>query len=508
MITTLLHNSAGKWLPLTIVSVALCFNCGCRSLNHWWNNGLRVGPNYCEPDTRIADSFSEVESPRINPSEMGDPEWWRVFNDPVLNELIEGVYDQNLSLKQAVWRVEEARAIRDVQRGNLFPQQNTATGSFSRNQNSAFSGLPLTTSFWAVGFNSAWEVDLWGRLRRNVTAANANLDASVHDYDFVLVTLIADVASLYIQMRSAEERITLAKKNVESFKGSLKIVKDQREEGVASPLDVVQAESNLLATQALIPRLEFAHRQALNALTVLLGIPPSDITELGSQPGMLPKIPAEVLVGIPAELVTRRPDIRAAERRLHAGFEAIGITEADLYPTFAISGNLGYQSPSLKNLISSSSFTGSVAPAFQWNILNFGRIRNQIRANRARFEQLQLEYQNQVLIAQQEAETSMYDFMKSYEEYELNLKNEKVTRESARIVVEQFVEGGVDFGRVFVVQSNLVQVQDQLVANKANIALALINTYRSLGGGWEIRCNDEEALVPKQDSERVRVPVR
>ncbi len=479
-------KSIARLACVSIILIVLAVNTGCQSLRQWRNNGFKVGPNYSEPAVRVADQYSEFASPRINTAEVVDPNWWSVFDDPVLNELIAHVLQENLSLKQAICRIEEARAIRNIQAANIFPQRNTTTGSYSRNQNNSL-GPPVSTNRWNVAFNSSWELDLWGKIRRNITAANANLDSTVKDYDFLVVTLIGDVASLYIQIRSAEERIELAKKNVKSFEGSLRIAKTQKDEGVASPLDVVQAETNLLATQAIIPRLEFIRRQSLNALTVLLGIPPSDITELDGGYGKLPRIPTEVVVGIPAELVTRRPDIRAAERALHASFEAIGIAEAELYPTFSISGNLGYQAPTFRNLFASQSYIAGVTPSFSWNVLNFGRIRNQIKANEAFFQQVQWDFQNRVLQAQQEVETSMFEFIKLHEEYELNAKNEKAAKESARIAVEQFIAGDVDFGRVFVVQSNLVQAQDQLVANRASIALALINTYRSLGGGWEIQ---------------------
>jgi len=263
---------------------------------------------------------------------------------------------------------------------------------------------------------------------------------------------------------------------------------------------VAQAESNLFATQALVPRLEFSQRQALNALAVLTGIPPGEISYLDESSRGLPELQTHVLVGIPADLVRRRPDIRAAERNLKASFEAIGIAESDLYPSFSIAGNLGYQSAELRDLFSTTGFNGGVGPSFSWNILNFGRIKNQVAANEARVHQLRLDFENRVLVAQQEVETSMYEFIKLHEEYEFNLKNERATREAGRVVLEQFKEGDVDFGRVFVVQSNLVQAQDTLVANRASIALALINTYVSLGGGWEIRCERSSSSQMLQPS--------
>lgn len=488
-------KSSLRFFSLLLVGFSLIVASGCSSLDYWRNNGFKVGPNYCPPSAPVAAEYSPTESAIIRSEQVVDPQWWHVFNDPDLNQLIESMLEQNLTLQQASWRIEESRALLAAQATTILPQQNLATGAYQRNQNNAL-GSPVSSDRWSLGFNSSWELDLWGKIRRNIDASQSQLESSVKEYDFAVVTLVSDVASLYIQLRSLEERIDLAKQNIASFQGSLKTAKIRLEEEVASPLDVAQAESNLLATQALIPRLEFSYQQALKSLAVLLAIPPSEITMLNHNGGGgLPAIPTEVIVGIPANLLTRRPDIQAAERNLDAVFQSIGITEAELYPSLAISGNLGYSAGEFRDLLSTSSFNGGIGPSFSWNVLNFGRIKHQVRANEARYNQAKLNFENRVLAAQQEVETSMIEFIKTQEEYQYNLALEKVTRESARIGIEQFKAGDVDFGRLFVVQSNLVQAQDALVANRASIALALINTYRSLGGGWEVRCGNTVGVV-------------
>ena len=476
---------------LLIIAFAVC-QAGCSQISQWRDNGFKVGPNYTQPTAPVSESFSQNDSPLIQNDRVLDPQWWRAFNDQGLNDLVDRVYRENLNLKQATWRIEEARALLAAQKVSLLPQQSQKTGAFSRNQN--IIGFPGTSNQWSRITQSAWELDFWGKFRRGIDAAEAQHSGAIKDYDFALISLIGDVASLYIQIRSLEERIELAKLNVKAFEGSLEIAEARAEEEVASPLDVAQAESNLYLVQALIPQLEFARQQSLKALAVLLAVPPSEIDSLGGEQTGLPEIPLNIVVGVPADLLARRPDIQSAERNLKAAFEQIGITHADLYPSFSISGNLGYASAEFKDLFKSSSFTGSVGPSFSWNVLNFGRIRNQIRANEARFNQLKFQFENLVLAAQQEVETSMIEFIKTKEEYEFNMLNEKSTAEAARIVLEQFKAGDVDFGRVFVVQSNLVQAQDTLVANRAEIAIALINTYRALGGGWEIRCDNFDAV--------------
>ena len=467
---------------------------GCQSVKHWWHNDKMVGPNYCEPNAPVAGEYADAASPMIDTSVSANTRWWSVFADPELDQLIEQVHEQNLPLKAATWRIAESRALRNIAAANRFPQSQSAFGQYAHTQNSlnlatAFPGFPLTIDDWSAGFDASWEIDLWGRIRRNVRAADAQLSASIRDYDFALVTLIGDVASLYVQIRSLDERLELAKKNVELQQGSLSIAVKRFEAGRTSKLDVVQAESNLAATNSLIPQLELARRQSLNALAVLLGTPPGHAEELLSAPGRIPEVPSEVMVGIPAELICRRPDIRSAERLMAAQFEQIGIAEADLYPTFVLGGTLGYQAAKFSDLFDASSFTGTAAPGFRWNILNYGRLRNNIRVQEARVNQIRFDFENQVLIAQREVEDAIVEFIKSSEQYVFDNDNADANREAVELALASYKEGKEDFGRVFVVQTNLVSAQDQLVATKAAMALAVVKTYKALGGGWEIRCD-------------------
>ena len=484
---------------LCVMALLVSTLVGCQGIGHWWHNNKLVGPNYCEPNVPVAGEYTDFDSPTINSALSADSHWWTVFADPQLDQLIGMVYEQNLSLKAATWRIAEARALRNIAAANLLPQNQTAFGQYAHTQNSlnaatAFPGFPLTIDDWSVGFDASWEIDLWGKIRRGVRAADAQLTASVKDYDFALVTLIGDVASLYIQICSLDERLELARKNVELQEGSLDVASKRFEAGRTSKLDVVQGESNLAATKSLIPQLELARRQSLNALAVLLGMPPGQAGELLPSTGTIPDVPTEVMVGIPAELIRRRPDIRSAERLMAAQFEQIGIAEAELYPSFAFSGTLGYQAASFSDLFDSSSFTGTAAPGFRWNILNYGRLRNNIRVQEALVNQVRFDFENKVLVAQQEVEDAIVEFIKSGEQYEFDKDNAEANREAVQLALASYKEGKEDFGRVFVVQSNLVTAQDKLVATKAAMALAVVKTYKSLGGGWEIRC---EGVAPQ-----------
>lgn len=488
---------------LCLVLMCLVYFSGCQNLRqktrYWWNNGKRVGPNYSRPAADVATDYRDADYPSIDSSMLSSYRWWEVFNDPDLNLLIEEVYQQNLTLKAAANRIAESRALRNIAAANLLPQDQFASGRYADTQTSlssptAFPGVPLTIDDWSLGFDATWEIDLWGRIRRGVDAADAQLCASIKDYDFALVTLIGDVASLYVQIRSLDERLVLAKRNVVNQEGNLDIAKRRQEAGRTSKLDVVQAESNLASTRSLIPQLELSRRQALNALAVLLAIPPSEVGFLSEKGGKIPEIPEQAIVGIPADLLLRRPDLRAAERQMAAQFEQIGIAEADLYPTFVISGTLGYQAARFTDLFDTNAFTGTVAPGFRWNLLNFGRLQNNIRVQEARFNQIRFDFENLVLGAQREVEDGIIQFIKYNEQYVFDAQNAKANAEAVELATVLYREGQEDFGRVFVVQSNLVLAQDQLVATKANIALALINTYKALGGGWEIRCEQEQAI--------------
>lgn len=475
--------------PLLLIALC-CTLVGCQSVNHWWKNGLRVGPNYSTPAAPLASEYSNGDASQIDASTVVDPDWWLVFNDPDLNWVIDELRSQNLSLKAACYRIKEAQHLRNIAAANLLPQSQQARADFSHTQSSlnsatVFPGFPLTIDDWSTGFDLGWEVDLWGRIRRGVAASDANVQSLIHDRNFAMVSLIAEATSLYVQIRSFDERIELARRNVELQKGSQRIAKVRFVEGRTAKLDVAQAESNLAATQSLIPQFELARRQLSNALSVLLAVPPSEAPHIFDLPGQIPQVPPKVIVGIPAELICRRPDIRAAERRMAAQFEQIGIAEADLYPTLTVSGTLGYQAARLSDLFESPSFTGTIAPGFRWNILNYGRLKQAIFVEEARFRQIQLDFESTVLDAQREVEDGIIEFIKRNEQYTFDLKTTEANEESVELAIASFKEGKTDFGRVFVVQTNLVNAQDRLVETKAAIALALINTYRALGGGWQ-----------------------
>ncbi|QDU57027.1 efflux transporter outer membrane subunit [Aeoliella mucimassa] len=482
------------WMVLIGVLVTTS---GCMTgVREYFRNGFKVGPNYCKPAAPTSPDWIDSSDERLSSEPADLQAWWTVFDDPCLNECVRLAYSENLTVREAGFRVMEARALRRVAAGDMFPQSQLGTGSFTRTQlsdESGFGGLGGgggQINVWQMGGQLAWELDFWGRFRRAIEAADANLDATVESYDDVLVILIADVASTYVEIRTLQKRIEYAQHNVESLSGSLRIATDLFEGGSTSKLDVAQAQTNLSQTEALVPQLQTQLRQAENRLCVLMGRPPADLSTLLSMSAAeIPSSSPEVVVGIPAELIRRRPDIRQAERLVAQQSALIGVAESDLYPAFSITGNLGYQAPTFSRLFKTSAFTDSVAPGFNWNLLNYGRIRNNVIAEQALFQQRVAQYQNTVLEAQREAEDAIVAFLRSQEQAIALRQSVDSAVESRDLVQEQYRAGRTDFGRVFVAESSLVTQQDSLAVAEGQIASNLVEIYRALGGGWEIRLN-------------------
>ena len=468
---------------------------GCTSIQQWRDNGFKVGPNYFRPIVPVANDWIDSDEPDVVVQQDAIPDWWRVFNDPTLEHLVHTAYQQNLSLRAAGLRVLRARADRDISSGNLFPQSQNFGGEFSRQRVSQTTAnaapfIPRSFDNWQTGFDFSWEIDVWGRLRRAIEAADANLDAQIENYDDILVTLIGDVAATYIELRSFDERLDLAEKNAELQQGSLDLAETRFDEGRVPNLDVQQATSNHADTLALIPSLRRGRRLALNRLAILLGMSPVELAPLLAERRNVPDAPALAVVGIPAELLRRRPDVRAAERSVAAQSAQIGIAKAELYPRFGLVGDISLSSQNFSDLFSSASGAGLIAPGFSWKILNYGRLVNGVRVQELRFQEAVVDYENAVLSAHREVEDAMVQFLESKERIVQLRRSVEAAKNSAELVQIQYAEGQVDFGRVFVLESALVQRQDQLVATEANVAIALVRLYKALGGGWQLRLSN------------------
>ena len=471
-----------------LVTAALCLS-GCTSFSDYVHHGFKVGPEYCGAKAAVAPGWVDAADIRVRSHAADLSRWWCVFNDPALDDLVSHAYNQNINLKEYATRVLQARYTLAIQKGELFPQTQNASGSYQRVAAPADELPPGTPKFsdqWNLGFNLAWELDFWGLYRRQVLSAKAQLDASVENYDAVLVTLLSDVSQYYVQMRQYQEQIELTRRNVKLQRDVLNIVQARFRVGTANELDVDQQQTTLSQTEAQIPALQIQLRQSQDQLCTLMGIPPADLqARLGQRP--IPTAPSEVAVGIPAQLLERRPDIRSAERAAAAQAQQIGIAQAELYPHISITGTLGYSAFNASQLFTPDGFTGSVGPTFQWNIFNYGRIANNVRLQDAKFQQTLLDYRTAVLTANQEAEDGLVAFLRSQEQAKLLTEAVIAADKAFQIVVSQYRVGTVDFNRLAIIEGNLVTAQLSQAQARGAIALGLVQVYRALGGGWEIR---------------------
>lgn len=457
-----------------------------------------VGPDFQQPQVSVLDEWQEEADSGINSqTEEIQARWWTVFNDPVLNTLIDMAYQQNLDLHIAATRIIEARAKLGIAVGGLYPQSQTFNGGATRNKLSnnslnGFNPIDPTFSHFKLGFDAAWELDIWGRLARGVESADSSLLASIANYDDVLVSLTAEVAAAYVQIRTFEERIALAKQNEAIQQRSLTITTVRFDNGATTELDVTQASALLYSTRALTHSLETGLRQSRNALNTLLALPPGDLASILTESGTIPVAPQEVAVGIPIEMIRRRPDIRQAEMQAAAQSALIGVAQGELYPKFGLLGSFGLATTSsggndFGDLFSSDSIVGMLGPVFSWSILNYGRIKNDVRVQDARYQQTIIRYQNSVLLAAQEVEDAMVAFLNAQRQStELEVSVTSSNR-SVDLSLIQYRDGVTDYTRVLNSQDFLVQQQDYYTAVRGDIALSLISMYKALGGGWEIR---------------------
>jgi NodT family efflux transporter outer membrane factor (OMF) lipoprotein len=487
----------GLW-PLVLVIIFLLCRCA-------------VGPDFTRPPVNVSQSWLDASDQRVKTEAAEYRNWWQSFNDAVLNGLIDRAYQENLSLRIAGVRVLEARAKLGIAAGGLYPQTQQAFSSFQYNRlsersPSAVSNSNLSYRQSEIGLMASWELDFWGKFRRAVESADASLLATVADYDSVLVSLSADVANSYIQIRTLQKRLEIAHQNVETQRESLRIAEARFLHGTISELDVEQAKTVLNNTLASIPILEAQLRQAKNALCLLLGLPPSHLADLLGGTSEIPVSPPQVVVGIPIDLLRRRPDIRSAEHLAAAQCAQIGVAKADLYPALSLTGTFGFLSSDvgkfkLSDMFQWKSHAGQAGPSVQWNILNYGRITNNVRVQDARFEQLLIAYQNTVLKAQQEVDDALVAFLRAQEQVGYLAQSTAAAKNSLDLAVVQYREGAKDFTTVVIAQQALLNQQDNLATSLGNISSNLVGVYRALGGGWEIR--EGKDLLPRDVKEEM-----
>ncbi|HEX4591134.1 MAG TPA: TolC family protein [Gemmataceae bacterium] len=543
---------------------------GCTLLSEYLDNGFKVGPNYVRPPVPLSPKWIDEGDPRVAVGCPNLAEWWDVFGDPILADLVRRAYGDNRTLRAAAFHIMATAEQRRIAASELLPQSQTASFSYTHSQVSATGGAatgpsgffgtglappgspppvsvpstpvagqtdpgPGTTTTnvttggitnangtpvgsgvgryfnnWATGLNLSWELDFWGLFRRNLEAANATLDQSVFNRDETAVLVLADVATQYVEIRTLQRRLQLARRNVRQQEPLVALYERRYKQGIANSLPgYAQLRSNLENTRALIPQLEILLREFNNGLCSLLGIPAQDLTAIlgdGTIPGparpedravRIPRpLDEAVVVGIPGEILLQRPDVKAAEQQLRIQAAEIGIAEAEMFPHIGINGSIGLASNQFGRLFEHRSGTGSIGPSLTWNILNYGRLLANIRLQNDVYQQQVNEYQQAILNANQDAENALNAYLRSIEQAE----HLRLSAESAATLTDYLLRqfqtgylppGGADTGafinQLFTALNFQVTQQDAAAQAEGNVALNLILLYRALGGGWQLR---------------------
>ena len=459
--------------------------------------GCSVGPNYKEPSLGAPTAWIEAQQKGVDTRAGELARWWTVFEDPLLNSLVERAVQSNLDLRVAEARIREARAVRASAAAGLWPALDTA-GSYTRSRSSenAFnvpsqggagggaSGIKLERNFYNAGFDANWEIDVFGGVRRGVEAADAILEATEYSRRDVLVTLLGDVARNYIDLRGAQRRLAVARANVKTQQDSLDLTRVRFDAGLASDLDVARAEAQVNATAAQIPNLESAIKEAAYSLDLLLGQAPGALWHELEKELAIPNLPSEVLVGLPSDLLRRRPDIRVAERQLAAATAQVGSAVADLFPKFFLTGLAGMESISAGDWFTAGSRYWSIGPTIRWPIFDAGRIRANIEIRNAQQEQALNQYEKTILAALGDVEKSLVNYSQEQVRYRSLTDAVAANRRAVEMAQELYVRGLNDYLNVLDTQRALYVTETELALSEATMASNLVALYKALGGGW------------------------
>ncbi len=479
-IIDVLDKLPGKRLLLLVLAGNLLLLPACTTL----------GPDYQEPDVAWLQDW-EPGAYAVTTDQAGQKQidlrfWWQLFNDPALNKLIASARQENLQLRIAGLRIFESRALLGIAGSNRYPQVQQIGGAINYVNNQFYGGdSPAPNQSFgnaSVGFNLGWELDFWGRFQRGIESADAAFFASIANQQDVQVLVSAQLTDLYFAYRTTESRIVIAYKNAEIQKRSYEITDTLYRNGENSELDLQQAKTQYLGTLSSIPALEITLLKIRNSLSALLGRPPGEIPELTVTDYKLPVVTTDSIQKIPAKLLNRRPDIRAAAWQVATQSAQIGIAEADYYPAISLLGSIGLSG----NSLGGSSSTGSlqIGPSLKWNIFDYGRIKNNVRVQDARLQQLIESYQDAVLQAAREVDDAAYSIQKTAEQKILVDKAVVASERALEIANIRYREGYADFQRVLDAQrAKFNQAERQLQTHGDHIS-AVIALYKGLGGGW------------------------
>lgn len=466
----------GSYVPACfLLAIVFCL-AGCKA----------VGPDYKPPQTQLSKAWSTPLSDGLSGAAIGVEtveRWWLVFNDPVLAELIDQASRNNLDLKQAEARVRQARAQRGIASAALFPSLGVNAAA-SRSRSSKEAGSGSTSVFYSTGLDASWELDLFGGKRRALESSTASLQASEESLHDVQITLLSDVALNYVEIRSYQELLQITESSVGIRGDTYNLARWRREAGLTTQLDVDQAHLSLEQARAQIPSLRANLEQAKNRLAVLLGKAPGALNEVLSKPGPVPVAPEEVAVGMPADLLRRRPDIRMAERQLAASTAQIGVAKAQLYPGFSLAGTLGLESVEFANLYTASARAAQGVAKAAWTLFDGGAIRQNIKVQTAKQEEALSYYEATVLTALRDVENALVGYANEQIRAQTLADAVKSGQSAFDLARDQYSSGLVSFQTVLDTQQALLAAQDELAISQAKVTSNLISLYKGLGGGW------------------------
>jgi len=518
--------------------------------------GCAVGPHYQPPAPELPDRWHEVASDGLQAGQAEVAQWWRVFQDETLWRLIERAAQENLDVRIAVLRIRQARALRGAATGALLPSLDSQ-GGYRRSKGSANgptafpqgpgkaaqfantvargvagqaiwagtaamgpgaqvvgtpvlnglmgmlptpSALPETeeVNLHMAGFDASWEIDIFGGIRRNIEAADAALEASVEDYRSTLVSLFGEVAATYIEIRTLQSEIGTTRRNIALQKEILELTQAKLAHDLATELDVRQAETILATTESQLPQLENALYVSMYRLGVLLGREPSALCDELAAQAPIPTPPEEVLVGVPADILRRRPDIRAAERRLAAQTAQIGVAVSALYPRFTLTGTFGFESTDLNHVLDARSITYGFGPSVRWNIFNGLQNLYRIAAQEAATREAYFVYRRTLLTALQEVESAMVAYKREQARRDALERAVKAARRSVELAAALYRNGLVDFQNVLDAQRSLTALENMLAQSRGQVAVNLVSLYKALGGGWSQETNPQYEYLEEE----------
>jgi NodT family efflux transporter outer membrane factor (OMF) lipoprotein len=449
-----------------------------------------IGPEFQNTEVKLQAEWAALEGNQLKASAIQQSQWWQVFNDPDLDGLLEIAWQQNNSLEIAGLRVLEAQAQLGIATGNRYPQSQIIFGDAIRVSPAETLGGGENFASYGLGASISWEIDFWGRFKRGIESADATYLASIAARDQVLILLTAQLVDTYTLIRIAEQQLRIAHDNVEIQQRSYDIASVLYRNGADSELDMQQAQTLLLSTQATIPGFEITVKQARNALSTLLGKAPGTIEAIITDEKSIPSLPEKIEIGFPADLLRRRPDVRQAELVALAQNARVGFAETELYPSFSLFGSVGLVSSgtgdsNFGDIFSSDALTYSYGPSFVWPFLNYGRIVNNVRVQDSRLQQALVNYRETVIQASREAEDAIVSLNGTQKQVKILTEGVVSAQRSNELSTLRYKEGFSDYQRVLDAQQSLFAQQQRLVSSHGDSVRSLIALYKALGGGWQ-----------------------